>query len=105
MTGQERGRQNEREIMSLSLSPKIHTKLFWGEFVESNLFENAGLEVIHFESRSGIFEFADPIEEIWEALIQKKKRFFTDLLGIPYDILVTFFDMGDSMTVVGKKLR
>ena len=70
----------------------------------SELFKEAKFDVIHFESRSGIFEFHDPQAEIWEALIKGKKRFFTDLINTPYDILTTFFDMGDSMTMIGKKL-
>jgi predicted SAM-dependent methyltransferase len=68
-----------------------------------NLFKETGFKPIHSESRSGIFEFANPKAEIWEALIKRKKRFFTDILNIPYDILVTYLDMGDSITIVGRK--
>lgn len=83
--------------------PKEHKYQFTKDSLKE-IFSNANFKVIHFESRSGIFEFANPFSEIWEALIQKKKRFFTDLINIPYDIFVTFFDMGDSMTMVGKKV-
>src|SRR6266404_1559250 len=60
--------------------PKEHSYQFTRKSLEE-IFEKSGFEVIHFESRSGIFEFANPFEEIWEALIQKKKRFFTDLIN------------------------
>lgn len=82
---------------------KEHKQQFTRESL-SGIFEEEGFEVIHFESRSGIFEFASPLSEIWDALIRRKKRFFTDIINIPYDIFVTFFDMGDSMTVVGRKI-
>ena len=82
--------------------PEEHKHQFTYESL-SKFFENSGFKAIHFESRSGIFEFANPIKEIWESLITRKKRFFTNLINIPYDIFVTFFDAGDSMTIVGKK--
>ena len=67
------------------------------------VFEKSGFRVMHFESRSGIFEFAHPFEEVWESLVTLKKRFFRNLINMPYDILVTGLNMGDSMTVIGKK--
>lgn len=82
--------------------PKEHVSQFTKRSLQK-LFKKNNFEVIHFESRSGIFEFSDPFKEIWEALTQKKRRFFTDIINIPYDIFVTFFDEGDSMTVVGRK--
>lgn len=83
--------------------PEEHKHQFTKQSL-SKIFEIAGFQVIHFESRSGIFEFASPFKEILEALITGKKRFFTDILNIPYDTFVTFFDSGDSMTMVGKKI-
>jgi SAM-dependent methyltransferase len=83
--------------------PNEHVSQFTRNSLKE-IFEKAGFDVIHFESRSGIFEFANPIKEIWEALIHGKKRFFTDLINIPYDIFVTFFDVGDSMSMVGRKI-
>lgn len=83
--------------------PKEHKSQFTKQSL-SKIFKEAGFEVIHFESRSGIFEFANPFKEIWESLIHGKKRFFTDILNIPYDTFVTFFDAGDSMTLVGRKV-
>jgi len=68
------------------------------------VFEETGFKVIYFKSRSGIFELSNPIQDIWESLISRKKRFFTDIINIPYDILVTALNMGDSMTMVGRKM-
>ncbi len=67
------------------------------------LFEKAGLEVLHTESRSGIFEFANPVAECLDALLSLKKRFFKNLLFVPYDIVATALDMGDSISIIGKK--
>ncbi|SRR5258708_1158753 len=83
--------------------PAEHKHQFTKETLEE-VFKKAGFKVVHFESRSGIFEFNNPIQEVWESLITGKKRFFTDIINIPYDILVTYLNSGDSMTVVGEKL-
>ncbi len=69
----------------------------------TGIFKKAGFNIIHFESRSGIFEFANPHQEILESLVGLKKRFFTNIINIPYDIFVTILKRGDSMTMVGKK--
>ncbi len=70
----------------------------------SKLFKESGFDVVYFESRSGIFEFYDPLLEIRQSFIGMKKRFFTNLINIPYDIFVTSSNMGDSMTMIGKKI-
>lgn len=82
--------------------PEEHISQFTKESL-SKIFSKSGFRVIHFESRSGIFELSNPISEIWDALVHGKKRFFTEIINIPYDILVTFLNMGDSMTMVGIK--
>jgi 2-polyprenyl-3-methyl-5-hydroxy-6-metoxy-1,4-benzoquinol methylase len=83
--------------------PREHRSQFTRKSL-ANLFREAGFKPIHSESRSGIFEFANPRAEIGEALIKGKKRFFTDIVNIPYDIFVTYLDMGDSITIVGRKI-
>ncbi|SRR5258708_5903824 len=82
--------------------PKEHKHQFTKESL-SQVFKNSGFKVEYSKSRSGMFEFANPIAEIVEAFMSGKKRFFTDIINIPYDILVTSLNMGDSISVVGKK--
>lgn len=82
--------------------PLEHKHQFTKESL-SAIFKESRFKITHFESRSGIFEFANPIKEIWESLIQGKKRFFTNIINIPYDIVVTALKKGDSMTIVGEK--
>ncbi len=84
------------------LVPDEHTFHFTKESLQK-VFEKAGLEVIHFESRSGVFEFANPIKELWESLITLKKRFFRNLLFLPFNLLATLLNEGDSMSMVGRK--
>lgn len=63
-----------------------------------------GFKIVHWESRSGLFEFANPLLELWQSLSGFKKRFFEDILGFPYSALVTKLNMGDSMSMVAKKI-
>ncbi len=82
--------------------PKEHKHQFTKKSLQE-IFKVAGFKVIHFESRSGIFEFANPIKEIFESLFTFKKRFFTDLIYFPYSLVATIFNMGDSMSMIGRK--
>ena len=79
------------------LLPQEHKSQFTKNSL-SKIFKQSGFEVIHFESRSGIFEYANPFLEL------HRKRFILDLITIPYSLIATLFSMGDSMSLVGKKI-
>lgn len=68
-----------------------------------NLLRVAGFEVVYWESRSGLFEYANPWLELWQSLTGLKKRFFTNILTIPYTLFATLFNSGDSMTFLATK--
>jgi len=68
-----------------------------------DLLKKSEFKVIHWESRSGLFEYANPFLELWQALTGFKKRFFFDILTSPYCLVVTALNMGDSMSIIGKK--
>lgn len=85
------------------LLPKEHISQFTKDSL-SDVFAKAGFKIIHFESRSGIFEYSNPVLALWQSLTSFKKRFFEDILLSPYSLLVTLLNMGDSMTIVGKKV-
>jgi len=70
----------------------------------SKIFKESGFKVVHFESRSGLFEFETPMLELWQSLITFKIRFFTNLLTLPYSLFATLLNSGDSMSIVGVKL-
>lgn len=85
------------------LLPDEHRHQFTKESL-SMIFKKAGFGIVYFESRSGIFEYANPAQELWESLTTLKKRFITDILTIPYSLIVTVINMGDSMSLIGKKI-
>ena len=84
------------------LLPLEHRHQFTRQSLEK-IFKEAGFRVIHFESRSGLFEFADPAAELVISLTGLKKRFFVNLLTFPYALIVSLFNAGDSMSMVGRK--
>ena len=69
----------------------------------SNLLWVASFKIIYWESRSGLFEYANPWLELWQSLIGLKKRFLFDLCTLPYALCVTILGMGDSMTFLARK--
>lgn len=85
------------------LLPKEHVSQFNRKSL-TNVFIQAGFKILYFETRSGIFEYQNPVLELWQSLISFKKRFFTNILFYPYSLIATILNMGDSMTLVGKKL-
>jgi len=76
------------------------------QFTKNNLtkiFKKAGFEVLYSRSRSGLFEYNKPMLELTRSLMGLRKRFFIDLFNFPYSFFVTMFNMGDSISVVGRK--
>lgn len=67
------------------------------------IFEKAGLRVCGWESRSGLFEYASPVGELWLSLVTLKKRFIMDLFGFPGAVVSTLLNQGTSFSMVGKK--
>ena len=84
------------------LAPEEHKQQFTKDRLKS-VFRKSEFKVLHWESRSDIFEFANPFSELWLALTTLKKRFFRYLLVFPFSLLVTILNMGDSISMVGKK--
>lgn len=82
--------------------PKEHTYQFTGKSL-TKLVEDTGFKVLHWESRSGLFELSNPFLDLFQSLITFKKRFITNVILSPYYLLVTLFNMGDSMTLIAKK--
>lgn len=84
------------------LVPNEHINQFTKESL-ARIMKEAGFKILHLESRSGLFEYANPLLELWQALITLKKRFFKDLIIFPYSLIATLLNKGDSMSVIGKK--
>lgn len=84
------------------LLPEEHKHQFTKKSLQDML-QKKGFELLHFESRSGLFEYANPALELWQSLITVKKRLFFNLLTFPYALIATASNMGDSMSMVGRK--
>lgn len=83
--------------------PLEHKHQFTKESLQME-FNKSGFNVIHFESRSGIFEYANPQKEFIDSLFSLKKRFLFNLLTLPYAVVATLLSAGDSMSMVGKRV-
>lgn len=81
---------------------KEHTYQFTKDLL-SKLVRDSGFKILHWESRSGLFELGEPLKEYWQTLVGFKKRFFTNLINLPYSILATALQMGDSMSIIARK--
>jgi len=79
------------------LLPEEHKWQFTKESL-TKVSKKAGFKILFWESRSGIFEYANPFLEL------RRPRFLLDLLASPYSLIATFLNMGDSMSMVGKKI-
>lgn len=84
------------------LLPEEHIHHFTQMTLEK-IIKKAGFEIVWSKSWSGLFDYANPFLELWLAFTGLKKRFFTDLFTVPYALLATFLNMGDSMSMVGRK--
>lgn len=82
--------------------PNEHTYQFTKESL-SKLVNDTGFEVLHWESRSGLFELANPLLDLFQSLMTFKKRFVTNIILSPYHLIVTLLNIGDSMSLVAQK--
>lgn len=69
----------------------------------SKLLKVAGLGIIFNERASGIWDFAHPYLELWQALTHFKKRFFINALTAVPTFFVTKLGWGSGLTVVAFK--
>lgn len=84
------------------LTPEEHLFHFTKESL-AKVLKKAGFKVIHEESRSGLFEYGNPLAELLDATTSLKKRFFTDLITLPYSTIATILNIGNSMSIIGRK--
>lgn len=69
----------------------------------SRLMVQSGLETIYWETRSGVWDYGNPISEIWQSFIGFKLRFFKNILFLIPNYFVSILGMGSGLTIVGKK--
>lgn len=78
------------------LLPLEHKSQFTKESL-TKLLEDNGFIILDWKSRSGIFEYANPLKELG------RLRFWIDILTSPYCLVASALGMGDSMSFVAKK--
>ncbi len=83
--------------------PKEHNYQFTKETVTEKLIDS-GFKVLHWESRTGLFELSNPLLDLWQSLVGLKKRFIVNVLASPYHLVSTLLNMGDSMSIIAKKI-
>lgn len=69
----------------------------------SKLVRDSGFKILHWESRSGLFELSNPVLDLWQSFITFKKRFVVNVLTSPYHLISSALQMGDSMSIIAKK--
>lgn len=82
--------------------PKEHRWHFTPKSLTA-LLEKSGFEIIYRETHSGIWGYGNPLKEIWQAFIGRKKRFFTDIFTAIPAFIVTQFRLGTGLTILAKK--
>lgn len=84
------------------LLPEEHNFHFTKDSL-SKLLEKSNFKVIYSETRSGIFDYQKPLLEIWMSLSGFKKRFFTNLINLPLNIIEKILGKGSAITIIGQK--
>ncbi len=97
-----------------SLSARIYGKSWeyllpeehiW-QFTPNALFKllnDSGFKVLEWSATSGVWEYDNPILEVWQSLAQLKKRFFRNLLTAIPAWFITQLKLGTGLSVVAIK--
>lgn len=64
-----------------------------------------GFRIIYDERSSGIWDFGNPLLEIWSSFYNFKKRFFINILTALPSLIITKLRLGSGLTVVAKKIK
>jgi 2-polyprenyl-3-methyl-5-hydroxy-6-metoxy-1,4-benzoquinol methylase len=67
------------------------------------LFDSCGYKVVYLKSRSGIWDFADPLKGLKEELFTRKKAFLLDFVTSPFSLITTLINRGTALSVLAKK--
>ena len=84
------------------LAPDEHTYQFTQDSLKKIL-KKAGFKYLFSESRSGIFDYGNPLGEVLGSFFSFKKRFFADTIGLPGAFIATLLNQGSSLSMIGKK--
>lgn len=82
--------------------PKEHRWHFTPKSLTA-LLEKIGFKIVYWETHSGIWGYENPLKEIWQAFIGKKKRFFADIFTAIPALIISRFGLGTGLTVLAKR--
>lgn len=68
-----------------------------------HLMNVSGFDITYSTSRSGVFETSNPLAYLFLELTNFKKNFFADLLMLPFNLIATIVNRGDSIGIVCTK--
>lgn len=84
------------------LLPEEHNFHFTSRSLRK-IIESIGFDFLQSRSRSGLFEFSNPLFEILTALFTFKKRLIGEIIGFPGALIATITNNGSSLSIVGEK--
>src|SRR3989344_659844 len=82
--------------------PDEHLWQFTEKALKS-LLEKNGFSVLSWEAKSGIWEFDNPILELWQSFFGIKKRFLTNIITALPTLIVTKLKLGTGLSVIAIK--
>lgn len=84
------------------LLPNEHKFHFTPQSLDK-LLEKAGLKIIYWEATSGVWDYASPLQELWQSLKNRKKRFFVNFLTLIPTLFISKFKMGTGLIMIARK--
>lgn len=71
----------------------------------SNLLNHNGFKIIKRSSPSGIWDYGNPLKEILMSFVGLKKRFFSNVLTLIPNLVVTSLNQGATLTILAQKTK
>lgn len=78
-------------------------KWHFTEVALNGLLAKTGFVIVQSSTHSGIWGYGSPLEELWQSLINLRKRFIWNLISSLPSLVVTLLDKGSGLTVVARK--
>lgn len=69
----------------------------------SRLLEKVGFRVVYQETTSGVWDYADPLADIWQSLITLKRRFFSNILTLVPSWFIGKLGLGTGLIIIVRK--
>lgn len=69
----------------------------------TKLLQKSKFKVKYSETRSGLFDYQNPFLELWMSLSGFKKRFITNLIRLPLDVIEKLLNKGTAISIIGQK--